>query len=45
VRRLALGSTSERAIRRTACPVLVVPRRADADHADALLAGSVVTAR
>ena len=42
---LALGSTSERVIRRTACPVLVLPRRADAEHADALLAGSVVTAR
>jgi nucleotide-binding universal stress UspA family protein len=45
VRRLALGSTSERVIRHTACPVLVLPRRADAEHADALLAGLVVTAR
>lgn len=45
VRRLALGSTSERVIRHTACPVLVAPRRADAEHADALLAGLVVTAR
>jgi hypothetical protein len=45
VRRLALGSTSERVIRHTACPVLVLPRRADAEHADALLAGLVESAR
>jgi nucleotide-binding universal stress UspA family protein len=32
VRRLALGSTSERAIRHAACPVLVPPRHAEAEH-------------
>jgi hypothetical protein len=31
--------------RHASCPVLVVPRRADPEHADALLAGLVVTAR
>jgi nucleotide-binding universal stress UspA family protein len=45
VRRLAVGSTAERVIRNTACPVLLPPRRADAEHADALLAGLVVTGR
>jgi nucleotide-binding universal stress UspA family protein len=45
VKRLALGSTSEHVIRHTACPVLVPPRRAHAEHADALLAGLVATAR
>jgi nucleotide-binding universal stress UspA family protein len=32
VRRLALGSTSERVIRHTACPVLVPPRHASSEH-------------
>ena len=45
VRRLALGSTSERVIRHAACPVLVPPRRADAEHADALLSALLVAAR
>jgi nucleotide-binding universal stress UspA family protein len=45
VRRLALGSTSERVIRHGACPVLVPPRRVDAEHADALLGALVVAAR
>jgi nucleotide-binding universal stress UspA family protein len=44
VRRLALGSTSERVIRHAGCPVLVPPRRSDAEHADALLAALAVTA-
>lgn len=44
VRRLALGSTSERAIRHAGCPVLVPPRRSDTEHADALLATSAVSA-
>jgi nucleotide-binding universal stress UspA family protein len=44
LRRLALASTSERVIRHAACPVLVPPRRADTEHADALLAASTVTA-
>jgi nucleotide-binding universal stress UspA family protein len=35
VRRLALGSTSERVIRHTACPVLVPPRDAASEHGDA----------
>ena len=45
VRRLALGSTSERVIRHTACPVLVPPRRSDAEHAEALLGTLAVSAR
>ena len=45
VRRLALGSTSERVIRDAACPVLVPPRRSDAEHAEALLATLAVSAR
>jgi nucleotide-binding universal stress UspA family protein len=45
VRRLALGSTSERVIRHAACPVLVPPRRGDTEHADALLAAAAVTSR
>jgi nucleotide-binding universal stress UspA family protein len=32
VRRLALGSTSERVIRHAACPVLVPPRHAESEH-------------
>jgi nucleotide-binding universal stress UspA family protein len=44
VRRLALGSTSERVIRHAACPVLVPPRGADTQSAEALLAASTVTA-
>jgi nucleotide-binding universal stress UspA family protein len=44
VRRLALGSTSERVIRHAACPVLVPPRGVDAEHADALFAASAVGA-
>jgi nucleotide-binding universal stress UspA family protein len=32
VKRLALGSTSERVIRHTACPVLVPPRGAESEH-------------
>ena len=32
VKRLALGSTSERVIRHTACPGLVPPRGADSEH-------------
>jgi nucleotide-binding universal stress UspA family protein len=39
VRRLALGSTSERVIRHTACPVLVPPRDGDSEHGDAARAG------
>jgi nucleotide-binding universal stress UspA family protein len=39
VRRLALGSTSERVIRHAACPVLVPPRRAETEHADPVDAG------
>ena len=35
VRRLALGSTSERVIRHTACPVLVPPRDGASEHGDA----------
>ena len=32
VKRLALGSTSDRVIRHTACPVLVPPRGAESEH-------------
>jgi nucleotide-binding universal stress UspA family protein len=32
VKRLALGSTSERVIRRAACPVLVPPRAVESEH-------------
>jgi nucleotide-binding universal stress UspA family protein len=45
LKRLALGSTSEQVIRSTACPVLVPPRRSDAEHAEALLATLTVSAR
>lgn len=38
VRRLALGSTSERVIRHTACPVLVPPRDAASEHGDVVSA-------
>jgi hypothetical protein len=41
----AVRDESELVIRHTACPALVAPRRADAEHADALLASLVVTAR
>jgi nucleotide-binding universal stress UspA family protein len=34
LRRLALGSTSERVIRHTSCPVLVPPRHALSEHGD-----------
>jgi nucleotide-binding universal stress UspA family protein len=34
VRRLALGSTSERVIRHAACPVLVLPRHATSEHGE-----------
>jgi len=44
VHRLALGSTSERVIRHAACPVLVPPRRADAEHVDLLLSALTVAA-
>jgi nucleotide-binding universal stress UspA family protein len=44
VRRLALGSTSERVIRHAACPVLVPPRGTDTEHAEALLAAAAVSA-
>ena len=36
VRRLALGSTSERVIRHAACPVLVPARHAQTEHADSI---------
>ena len=39
VRQLALGSTSERVIRHTACPVLVLPRDAASEHGDAASTG------
>jgi nucleotide-binding universal stress UspA family protein len=39
VRRLALGSTSERVIRHTACPVLVPPRDGASEHGDAAPSG------
>lgn len=39
VRRLALGSTSERVIRHTACPVLVPPRDGASEHGDAAPVG------
>jgi nucleotide-binding universal stress UspA family protein len=45
VRRLALGSTSERVIRHTACPVLVPPRDADAEHSGAAPAGDEAGSR
>jgi nucleotide-binding universal stress UspA family protein len=45
VRRLALGSTAEHVIRHGACPVLVPPRRADPDGADAVLATLATTTR
>lgn len=45
LRRLALGSTSEQVIRNTACPVLVPPRRSDAEHAEALPPTLAVSAR
>jgi nucleotide-binding universal stress UspA family protein len=35
VRRLGLGSTSERVIRHAACPVLVPPRDGASEHGDA----------
>ncbi|HEX6620427.1 MAG TPA: universal stress protein, partial [Solirubrobacteraceae bacterium] len=44
VRRLALGSTSERVIRDAECPVLVPPRHTDAEHTDTLLATLAVSA-
>jgi len=44
VRRLALGSTSERVIRHAACPVLVPPRRAGAERPEVSVAAMVVTA-
>jgi nucleotide-binding universal stress UspA family protein len=34
LRRLALGSTSERVIRHAACPILVLPRHALSEHSD-----------
>jgi nucleotide-binding universal stress UspA family protein len=34
VRRLLLGSTSTRLVREAACPLLVVPRSAEAEAAD-----------
>jgi nucleotide-binding universal stress UspA family protein len=45
VRRLAVGSTSERVIRHAACAVLVPPRRAGAEHADASLSALLVAAQ
>ncbi len=39
VRRLALGSTSERVIRHAACPVLVPPRDGASEHSDAAPVG------
>jgi nucleotide-binding universal stress UspA family protein len=39
VRRLALGSTSERVIRHTACPVLVGPRDGVSEYGGAAAAG------
>lgn len=45
VRRLAVGSTSERVIRHAACAVLVPPRRADAEQADASLSALLVAAQ
>jgi nucleotide-binding universal stress UspA family protein len=45
LRRLALGSTSERVIRHAACPVLVPPRGTDTHGVEALLATSRVGAR
>ena len=44
VRRLALGSTSERVIHDAACPVLVPPRRTDAERTETLLATLAVRA-
>ena len=43
VKRLALGSTSERVIHDAACPVLVPPRRTDADRTETLLATLAVS--
>ena len=45
VRRLALGSTSERVIRHTACPVLVLPRDAASEHGDATSIGEAAQGR
>jgi nucleotide-binding universal stress UspA family protein len=44
VRRVVLGSTADRLIHHAACPVLVVPRTADAGTADAPADASTVTA-
>jgi nucleotide-binding universal stress UspA family protein len=43
VKRLALGSTSERVIRHAACPVLVPPRHAAAEDADRVQGAEEVT--
>jgi nucleotide-binding universal stress UspA family protein len=45
VRRLALGSTSERVIRHTACPVLVPPREGASEHGDAAPVGDETAVR
>jgi nucleotide-binding universal stress UspA family protein len=45
VRRLALGSTSERVMRHTACPVLVPPRHATSEYAAEMPAAEEVAAR
>jgi nucleotide-binding universal stress UspA family protein len=44
IRRLALGSTSERVIHHAACPVLVLPRHANSEHGDQEAAANEVSA-